>query len=166
MLQILTPRHSAKPDHVHQGVPQVLGISSFLCLDQCSLRLIPASKCLIALLFLFKPDCISIMLLGMTKSFQLCLLRSFSALLGPRIVASDAEVVIPEVEVARKSDVGAEAGASPISGVWSKLSSSSTLLDSRSSRRSSSWGNSILSIPRPGFDGEPNTGSRDVLGDD
>ena len=57
------------------------------------------------------------MLLGMTKSFQLCLLRSFSALLGPMIVASEAEVVIPEVEVARKSEVGAEAGASRISGV-------------------------------------------------
>ena len=106
------------------------------------------------------------MLLGMTKSFQLCLLRSFSALLGPIIVASDAEVVIPEVEVARKSEVGAEAGASRISGVWSKLSSSSTLLDSRSSRRSSSWDASILSTRRPGFDGEPNTGSRNVLGDD
>jgi hypothetical protein len=126
----------------------------------------PASKCLMALLFLFNPDCIFIMLLGMTKSFQLCLLRSFSALLGPMIVASEAEVVMPEVEVFRKSEVGAEAGASRISGVWSKLSSSSTLLDSDSSRLSSSCDNSILSIRRPGFDGEPNTGSRNVLGDD
>lgn len=33
------------------------------------------------------------------------------------MVASDAELVMPEVEVVRKSDVGAEAGGSRISGV-------------------------------------------------
>jgi len=125
----------------------------------------PASNCRIAVLFLFRPDCISIMLLGITKSFQLCLLRSLSALAVGMIVASEADVVIPDVEAVRNTETGADAEPSRISRAWSKLSSASALLLSASSACSRSSSRFAAPTRRPDFDGDPTTGSRNVLGD-